>query len=98
MPTSTPRNACSRRWSARRRARRPATRFRKKLREGELDDKEIEIEVADTGTGGMPSFDIPGMPGANIGVLNINDMLQQGDGRPAHQDAQDHRQGILRRC
>ena len=55
----------------------PATRdsFRKKLRDGELDDKEIEVEVADTGTGGMPSFEIPGMPGANIGVLNINDML-----------------------
>ena len=52
----------------------PATRdsFRKKLRDGELDDKEIEVEVADTGTGGMPSFEIPGMPGANIGVLNIN--------------------------
>ncbi|WP_378946392.1 ATP-dependent protease ATPase subunit HslU [Mesorhizobium sp. ANAO-SY3R2] len=60
----------------------PATRdsFRKKLREGELDDKEIEIEVADTGTGGMPSFDIPGMPGGNIGVLNINDMLQKAMG------------------
>ncbi|MEX0347054.1 MAG: ATP-dependent protease ATPase subunit HslU [Rhizobiaceae bacterium] len=54
----------------------PSTResFRKKLRNGELDDKEIEIEVADTG-GGMPNFEIPGMPGANIGVLNINDML-----------------------
>jgi len=54
----------------------PATRdsFRKKLRDGLLDDKEIEIEVADTG-GGMPNFEIPGMPGANIGVLNLNDML-----------------------
>ena len=42
----------------------PTTResFRKKLREGDLDDKEIEIEVRDTG-GGMPSFDIPGMQG-----------------------------------
>ena len=78
----------------------PATRdsFRKKLRDGELDDKEIEVEVADTGTGGMPGFDIPGMPGANIGVLNINDMLSQGDGRQAHQDPQDHGQGILRAC
>jgi ATP-dependent HslUV protease ATP-binding subunit HslU len=59
----------------------PATRdsFRKKLRDGELDDKEIEIEVADTGTGGMPGFDIPGMPGG-IGVLNINDMLQKAMG------------------
>jgi ATP-dependent HslUV protease ATP-binding subunit HslU len=60
----------------------PATRdsFRKKLRDGELDDKEIEIEVADTGTGGMPGFEIPGMPGANIGVLNINEMLSKAMG------------------
>ena len=59
----------------------PATResFRKKLRAGELDDKEIDIEVADTG-GGMPNFEIPGMPGANIGVLNIGDMLQKAMG------------------
>ncbi|TIN46992.1 MAG: ATP-dependent protease ATPase subunit HslU [Mesorhizobium sp.] len=55
----------------------PATRdsFRKKLRDGEL-----EIEVSDTGTGGMPGFEIPGMPGANIGVLNINDMLSKAMG------------------
>ncbi|TIT21283.1 MAG: ATP-dependent protease ATPase subunit HslU [Mesorhizobium sp.] len=60
----------------------PATRdsFRKKLRDGELDNKEIEIEVADTGNGGMPGFEIPGMPGANIGVLNINDMLSKAMG------------------
>lgn len=49
--------------------------FRKRLREGELDDKEIEIEVQDTGGGGMPSFDIPGMPGAQMGMLNLNEML-----------------------
>ncbi len=48
--------------------------FRKRLREGELDDKEIEIDVQDTG-GGMPTFDIPGMPGAQMGMLNLNDML-----------------------
>jgi len=59
----------------------PATRdsFRQKLRSGELDDKEIEVQVADTGTG-LGSFEIPGMPGANIGVLNINDMLQKAMG------------------
>lgn len=59
----------------------PATRdsFRQKLRKGELDDKEIEVEVSDSG-GGMPGLDIPGMPGANIGVLNINDMLQKAMG------------------
>jgi len=54
----------------------PSTRqsFRKRLREGELDEKEIEVEVQDSG-GGMPSFDIPGMPGAQMGMLNLNDML-----------------------
>jgi ATP-dependent HslUV protease ATP-binding subunit HslU len=60
----------------------PATRdsFRRRLRDGELDDKEIEVEVADTGTGGLPGFEIPGMPGANIGVLNISDMLSKAMG------------------
>ncbi|GAA5539600.1 MULTISPECIES: ATP-dependent protease ATPase subunit HslU [Brucella] len=58
----------------------PATRdsFRKKLRNGELDDKEIEIEVADTGSNS--NFEIPGMPGANIGVLNLSDMLGKAMG------------------
>ncbi|KAB2785322.1 ATP-dependent protease ATPase subunit HslU [Brucella anthropi] len=58
----------------------PATRdsFRKKLRNGEMDDKEIEIEVADAGSG--PSFEIPGMPGANIGVMNLSDMLGKAMG------------------
>ncbi|MET0169496.1 MAG: ATP-dependent protease ATPase subunit HslU [Aliihoeflea sp.] len=57
----------------------PATRdsFRKKLRAGELDDKEIEVEVADTGQQ-AGSFEIPGMPGAQM--LNINDMLQKAMG------------------
>ena len=59
----------------------PATKesFRKRLRDGELDDKEIEIEVRDTG-GGMPSFDIPGVPGGSIGVMNIGDMLGKAFG------------------
>ncbi len=54
----------------------PATRetFRKRLRGGELNDKEIEIQVADTGSG-MPAFEIPGMPGASVGMINLNDML-----------------------
>jgi len=60
----------------------PATResFRQKLRQGELDEKEIEIEVRDTG-GGMPQFDIPGMPGASVGVMNISDMLGKAFGQ-----------------
>ncbi|MGF1621111.1 MAG: ATP-dependent protease ATPase subunit HslU [Rhodomicrobiaceae bacterium] len=55
----------------------PSTResFRKRLRSGEMDDKEIEVDVADTGSGGFPSFDIPGMPGSQIGMINLNDML-----------------------
>jgi ATP-dependent HslUV protease ATP-binding subunit HslU len=59
----------------------PATRdsFRKKLRDGELDDKEIEVEVADTGNGGMPSFEIPGMPGG-VGMINLSDMMQKAMG------------------
>ncbi|GAA4526355.1 ATP-dependent protease ATPase subunit HslU [Chelativorans composti] len=59
----------------------PATRdsFRQKLRNGELDDKEIEIQVADNG-GPLGGFEIPGVPGANIGVLNINDMIQRAMG------------------
>ncbi len=58
----------------------PATResFRKKLRDGELDDKEIEIEVADTGSG--QNFEIPGMPGANIGMINIGDIFGKAMG------------------
>ena len=58
----------------------PATRqaFRAKLRQGELDDKEIEIQVRDSG--GMPAFEVPGMPGASVGVMNINDMLGKAFG------------------
>ena len=53
----------------------PATResFRQKLRANELNDKEIEIEVADSG--GMPMFEIPGQPGSSMGMINLNDML-----------------------
>jgi len=50
-------------------------KFRKMLREGQLDDKDIELNVVDTGTGGMPTFEIPGMPGAQMGMLNLNDIL-----------------------
>src|SRR6201991_2317808 len=61
----------------------PATRenFRKKLRAGELDDKEIEVEVQ-AGGGGMPMFEIPGMPGAQMGAINIGDIFGKlGGGR-----------------
>jgi len=58
----------------------PATResFRQKLRDGSLDEKEIEIEVSASPQ--MPSFDIPGMPGASVGVMNINEMFGKAFG------------------
>ncbi|MEG9883160.1 MAG: ATP-dependent protease ATPase subunit HslU [Hyphomicrobiales bacterium] len=54
--------------------------FRDKLRAGELDDKEIEIEVIDTGNS-MPAIDIPGMPGAQVGMINVNEMLGKAFGQ-----------------
>ncbi|MEM9358496.1 MAG: ATP-dependent protease ATPase subunit HslU [Pseudomonadota bacterium] len=53
----------------------PATResFRQKLRANELNKKEIEIQVSDSG--GMPMFEIPGQPGSSMGMINLNDML-----------------------
>ena len=54
-------------------------KFRKLLREGSLDDRQIEVEVADAG-GGLPTFDIPGMPGAQMGMINLNDMLGKAFG------------------
>jgi ATP-dependent HslUV protease ATP-binding subunit HslU len=53
--------------------------FRKKLRSGELDDKEIEIQVADVPS--MPSFEIPGMPGSQVGMINLSDMLGKAFGQ-----------------
>jgi ATP-dependent HslUV protease ATP-binding subunit HslU len=59
----------------------PSTRetFRKRLRAGELDDKEIEIEVQSGGSG-MPMFEIPGVPGAQMGAISIGDMLGKAFG------------------
>ncbi|MBT3766674.1 MAG: AAA domain-containing protein, partial [Rhodospirillales bacterium] len=50
-------------------------KFRKMLREGELADKEVEIKITETGGAGMPTFDIPGMPGSQMGMINLNEML-----------------------
>jgi ATP-dependent HslUV protease ATP-binding subunit HslU len=52
--------------------------FRKRLRTGELGSKEIELEMRDTG--GAPMLEIPGMPGAQIGMINIGDMLGKAFG------------------
>jgi ATP-dependent HslUV protease ATP-binding subunit HslU len=60
----------------------PDTRrkFRQMLRDGSLDDKEIEIEVSETSGAGLPTFDIPGMPGAQMGVLNLGDIFGKAFG------------------
>jgi ATP-dependent HslUV protease ATP-binding subunit HslU len=50
-------------------------KFRKMLREGTLNDREIEVQVQDGGGLSLPTFDIPGMPGAQMGMLNLNEML-----------------------
>ena len=52
--------------------------FRKRLRNGDLDDNEIEIAVSDSGSN--TSFEIPGMPGANVGMINIGEMLGKSMG------------------
>ena len=53
--------------------------FRKRLRNGDLDDNEIEIEVQDTSSG-VQSFEIPGMPGGNVGMVNLGDILGKSMG------------------
>src|SRR5438477_10930976 len=56
--------------------------FRKKLRAGELNDKEIDIEIQAGGGGGLPLFEIPGMPGAQMGAISIGDIFGKlGGGR-----------------
>ncbi|HWT98103.1 MAG TPA: ATP-dependent protease ATPase subunit HslU [Terriglobales bacterium] len=55
-------------------------KFRKMLRQGELDDREIELQVKDTGNLSMPTIDVPGMPGASMGMINLNDVLGQAFG------------------
>jgi len=55
------------------------SKFRKMLRDGQLDDREIEIQVADTGNS-IPSFEVPGMPGAQMGMVNLGDVLGKAFG------------------
>jgi len=56
--------------------------FRKKLRDGILNDKEIEVDVEEKASSSMPTFDIPGMPGAQMGMMNLGDMLGGSLGGP----------------
>jgi ATP-dependent HslUV protease ATP-binding subunit HslU len=57
--------------------------FRRKLRDGELNEREIEIQVQDNSIPGLPTFDIPGMPGGQMGMINLSEMLGKalGGGR-----------------
>lgn len=55
-------------------------KFRKMLREGQLDDKEIEIQTQSQSAGTLPTFDIPGMPGAQMGMINLNEVLGKAFG------------------
>jgi len=55
-------------------------KFRKMLREGALDDREIEIETSAPAGSSMPTFEIPGMPGAQMGMLDLSDMLGKAFG------------------
>jgi ATP-dependent HslUV protease ATP-binding subunit HslU len=54
--------------------------FRRRLRNGELDDKEVEVQVADAATFQLPTMDIPDMPGAQMGVMNLNEMFGKAFG------------------
>lgn len=56
------------------------SKFRQMLRRGELDNREIELELKDSGAGKMPSLDIPGMPGASMGMINLSDLFGQALG------------------
>jgi ATP-dependent HslUV protease ATP-binding subunit HslU len=54
--------------------------FRRKLRNGELADKEVELEVQESAGSGLPTFEIPGMPGAQMGMINLGDVLGKAFG------------------
>jgi ATP-dependent HslUV protease ATP-binding subunit HslU len=55
------------------------TKFRKMLRNNEINDREIEIQVQDSG-GGMPTIEVPGMPGAQMGMVNLGDIFGKAFG------------------
>ena len=50
-------------------------KFRELLRNGSLDEKEIEIDIIDNSSNSMPTIDIPGMPGAQMGMISLGDLL-----------------------
>jgi ATP-dependent HslUV protease ATP-binding subunit HslU len=58
-------------------------KFRQRLREGALDDREIEISVQESAAANLPTFEIPGMPGAQMGMLNLGDIFGKAFGTRA---------------
>ena len=54
--------------------------FRKKLLAGDLDDREIEVDVQDSSGGGMPMLDVPGQPGMGMGVMSLGDIFGKAFG------------------
>jgi ATP-dependent HslUV protease ATP-binding subunit HslU len=58
-------------------------KFRQRLREGRLDDREIEIAVQESAAANLPTFEIPGMPGAQMGMLNLGDIFGKAFGTRA---------------
>ena len=57
-------------------------KFYEKFKRGTLDDHEVEINIQEAPAGGVPMFDIPGMPGGQMGLLNIGEMLGKSMGGP----------------
>jgi ATP-dependent HslUV protease ATP-binding subunit HslU len=55
-------------------------KFRRMLRTGELDDKEIEVDVTESGAGNLPTFEVPGMPGAQMGMVNLGEIFGKAFG------------------
>ena len=60
-------------------------KFRKMLREGEIGDKEIDVEVTESGGASLPTFEIPGMPGAQMGMVNLGDIFGKAMGQQTKQ-------------
>jgi len=56
------------------------SKFRRMLRGGDLDGREVEVEMADTGGMQLPTMDIPGMPGASMGMVNLNEIFGKAFG------------------
>ncbi len=75
-------------------------KFRQKLRNGDLDDKEVELQLREAGGGfSLPTFDIPGQPGAQMGMMNLNDILGKamggGKGKPRRMTVRDSHEVLI---